>query len=113
MKQPGQKDMHVAVPEAGGHDQALAVDYGRTAWDFDSAISPIDDNADRCAEGLCRFRLVVQMGRDKSLHQPRPGRRHGCGQSLKMPEAREEVVPGRVACVKHTPYAQQPFRSGF
>ena len=35
MKQPWQKDVHMAVPETGSHDESLAVDYGRTAWDFD------------------------------------------------------------------------------
>ena len=25
----------MAVPKAGSHDEALAVDYGHTAWDFD------------------------------------------------------------------------------
>jgi hypothetical protein len=35
MKQPRQKDMHMAIPETGNHEKALAVDYGRTAWDSD------------------------------------------------------------------------------
>ena len=35
MKQPRQKDVHMAVPETCSHDEALAVDNGRTAWDFD------------------------------------------------------------------------------
>ena len=35
MKQPWQKDVHVAVAKTGSHDEALAVDYGGTPWDFD------------------------------------------------------------------------------
>jgi hypothetical protein len=35
MKQPRQKNVHVAVPETGSHDQALTVDYRHTGWDFD------------------------------------------------------------------------------
>ena len=35
MKQPWQKDVHMAVPETGSHNESLAVDYSRTAWDFD------------------------------------------------------------------------------
>lgn len=35
MKQPWQKNVYVAVPETGGHDEALAVDYRGAAWDFD------------------------------------------------------------------------------
>src|SRR6185312_3552280 len=35
MNQPRRKNMHMAVPETGSHDEALAVDYGCAAWDFD------------------------------------------------------------------------------
>lgn len=44
MKQSGQKDVHVAVPEAGSHDEALAVDYGRTAWNSDGCAWPYCNN---------------------------------------------------------------------
>jgi hypothetical protein len=35
MKQPRRKDVDVAVPKTGGHDEALAVNYSRTARDLD------------------------------------------------------------------------------
>ena len=35
MNQSRQKNVYVAVPETGSHDEAFAVDYGRAAWDFD------------------------------------------------------------------------------
>jgi hypothetical protein len=35
MNQLWQKDVHVAVPKTGSHDETLAIDYGRSARDFD------------------------------------------------------------------------------
>jgi hypothetical protein len=35
MKQAGQEDVYVAVPEASGYDQTFAVDYPGVGRDFD------------------------------------------------------------------------------
>jgi len=60
MKQSGQKDVHVAVPETGSHNETLAVDHGCPAWDFDlcnrsdrSNVAVVDKD---CAAFEGRFR---------------------------------------------------------
>jgi len=44
VKQSRQQDVHVAVPEASSHDEALAIDYGGAAWDSDSCDWPYGNN---------------------------------------------------------------------
>jgi hypothetical protein len=51
------------------------------AWHFDRSARSNRQNAAAVYEDGAVFEWVVQLGTDKSLHQPRPGRRrHDTGQ---------------------------------
>lgn len=45
VEQAGSEDMHMAVPETGGHGAALAVDHCRVARDFDGCRWPYGNDA--------------------------------------------------------------------
>lgn len=45
MDQAGRKDMHVAIPEACGDDEACAVDDLSAPWDFDIRTRSNRENA--------------------------------------------------------------------
>jgi hypothetical protein len=73
MEQAGREDVHVAVPEASGDDQALAVDdrdgaceargSGGGAWADGGNATVVNENGSF-------FLLVDRWERDKLLRQP-------------------------------------------
>ncbi len=62
MKQSRQEDVHVAVPETGCHDEALAIDDRRAVWNLDLCSRSNRSNSTAMREDCAAFDWWFRWG---------------------------------------------------
>ena len=88
MKQSGQQDVHVAVPETGSDHEALAIDYGGAAWDFYGCGWPDGNNLAVMYENRAVLDWCLRGGGINS--GPNQGKIRGTGLAARKEDAKDQ-----------------------